>query len=130
MTTLHPRHPISMFRRWRSSPHLATLIMLGILVLSGAIAAAWFAGEGTISMIFQRLDELQESPPMWIEAPMMVGRYLLFWTVALMLVVLAVTKISPRPRPWSRTLVVGILLTLALRYLLWRSLSTLNLSTP
>jgi cellulose synthase (UDP-forming) len=27
-------------------------------------------------------------------------------------------------------LVVGILLTLALRYLLWRSLSTLNLSTP
>jgi cellulose synthase (UDP-forming) len=130
MTTLHPRHPISMFRRWRSSPHLATLIMLGIVVLSGAIAAAWFAGEGTISMIFQRLDELQESPPMWIEAPMMVGRYLLFWTVALMLVVLAVTKISPRPRPWSRTLVVGILLTLALRYLLWRSLSTLNLSTP
>jgi hypothetical protein len=49
MTTLHPRHPISMFRRWRSSPHLATLIMLGIVVLSGAIAAAWFAGEGTIS---------------------------------------------------------------------------------
>jgi len=130
MSDLHPRHPISMFRRWRSSPHLATLIMLGIVVLSGAIAAAWFAGEGTISTIFQRLDELEASPPMWISAPMMVGHYLLFWTVALMIVVMAVTKVSPQPRTWSRALVVGILLILAVRYLLWRTLSTLNLSTP
>ncbi|MBD1808554.1 glycosyltransferase [Microcoleus sp. FACHB-SPT15] len=104
--------------------------MLGIVVLSGAIAAAWFAGEGTISTIFQRLDELEASPPMWISAPMMVGHYLLFWTVALMIVVLAVIKVSPQPRTWSRGLVVGILLILAVRYLLWRALSTLNLSTP
>ncbi len=131
MTALHPRHPISMLRRWGvTSPRLATLVMLGILALSAAIAAAWFAGEGTISTIFQRLDELQENPPMWIEAPMMAGRYLLFWTVALMLGVIAVIKLSPRPRTWSRTLVIGILLILAVRYLLWRSLSTLNLSTP
>jgi len=130
MSDLHPRHPISIFRRWRSSPRLATLIMLGIVVLSGAIAAAWFAGEGTISTIFQRLDEIEASPPMWISAPMMVGHYLLFWTVALMIVVLAVTKVSPQPRTWSRALVVSILLILAVRYLLWRSLSTLNLSTP
>ncbi|MBD3887075.1 glycosyltransferase [Phormidium tenue FACHB-886] len=104
--------------------------MLGVVVLSGAVTAAWFAGEGTISTIFQRLNQLEDSPPMWIEAPMMVGHYLLFWTVTLMLVVMAVIKISPRPRIWSRTLVVGILLILAVRYLLWRSLSTLNLSTP
>ncbi|WP_347278229.1 glycosyltransferase [Leptolyngbya sp. FACHB-541] len=113
-----------------SSPHFATLVMLGIVVLSGAITVAWFAGEGTISTLFQQLDQLQASSPMWIEAPMMVGNYLLFWTVALMLVVIAITKISPRPRTWSRTIVVGILLILAIRYLLWRSLSTLNLSTP
>jgi cellulose synthase (UDP-forming) len=50
--------------------------------------------------------------------------------VALMLVVLAVTKISPRPQAWSRAVVVSILLILAVRYLLWRSLSTLNFSTP
>jgi len=40
--------------------------MVGIVVLSGAIATAWFAGEGTISTIFQHLNDLQESPPMWI----------------------------------------------------------------
>jgi cellulose synthase (UDP-forming) len=125
-------HPfISLLRRWRmSSPHFATLVMLGIVALSGAVTAAWFAGEGTISTLFQRLDQLQASSPMWIEAPMMVGNYLLFWTVVLMLVVIAITKMSPRPRIWSRTIVVGILLILAIRYLLWRSLSTLNLSTP
>jgi len=104
--------------------------MVGIVVLSGAIATAWFAGEGTISTIFQHLNDLQESPPMWIEAPMMVGQYLVFWTVALMLVVLVITKVSPQPQTWSRTAVVGILLILTVRYLLWRSLSTLNLSTP
>ncbi|NJL35398.1 MAG: glycosyltransferase [Leptolyngbyaceae cyanobacterium SM1_4_3] len=129
--TVEPRRSISILRRWRmSSPHFATLLMLGIVALSGIITAAWFAGEGTISTLFQRLDQLQASSPMWIEAPMMVGSYLLFWTVALMLVVIAITKISPRPRTWSRTIVVGILLILAIRYLLWRSLSTLNLSTP
>ncbi|NJN00982.1 MAG: glycosyltransferase [Leptolyngbyaceae cyanobacterium RM1_1_2] len=104
--------------------------MLGAVVLAAAIASAWFAGQGTISTLFQRLDQLEETPPMWIEAPMMVGHYLLFWTVALMLGVIAIIQISPRPRLWSRTLVVGILLILAVRYLLWRSLSTLNLSTP
>jgi cellulose synthase (UDP-forming) len=125
-------HPfISLLRRWRmSSPQFATLVMLGIVALSGAVTAAWFAGEGTISTLFQRLDQLQASSPMWIEAPMMVGNYLLFWTVALMLAVIAITRISPRPRTWSRTIVIGILLILAIRYLLWRSLSTLNLSTP
>lgn len=131
MTALHPRHPIAILRRWRmSSPRLATFVLLGILALCGAIAAAWFAGQGTISTIFQRLNELQTNPPMWIEAPMMVGHYLLIWTVALMVIVLTVMRISPRPQTWSRSLVVSILFILAVRYLLWRSLSTLNLSTP
>jgi cellulose synthase (UDP-forming) len=130
MTIRHPRRSISELHRWQSSLHLATLVMLATVSLSGLIAAAWFAGEGTISIIFQRLNQLQEHPPMWIQAPMMVGHYLLFWTVALMLVVIAVTKISPQPRAWSRAMIASILLTLTVRYLLWRTLSTLNLSTP
>ncbi|NJN86961.1 MAG: glycosyltransferase [Leptolyngbyaceae cyanobacterium SL_7_1] len=104
--------------------------MVVVVGLSAAIATAWFAGEGTISTIFQRLDQLQGNPPMWIEVPMVMGHYLLVWTMALMVIVLAIIKLSPRPRPWSRTLVVSILLVLAVRYLVWRSLSTLNLSTP
>lgn len=115
--------------RWRR-PQLATLVLLGIVLLAGGITAAWFAGQGTITAIFQQLNTLQETPPLWLAAPMMVGHYLLVWTVLLFLGMLAITKISPRPRPWSRTIVISLLLTLMLRYLLWRSLSTLNFSTP
>ena len=39
-------------------------------------------------------------------------------------------KLSPQPRPWSRLLVISILLMLTVRYVLWRSLFTLNFSNP
>ena len=126
MTAPSPPHSI----RQMPSSRLATWVMLGTIALSGAIALAWFAGVGTISTIFEHLNELEQNPPMWIAAPMMVGHYLLVPAVALMLLVLLITKISVRPRAWSRAIVVSILLVLAVRYLLWRSLSTLNLSTP
>jgi cellulose synthase (UDP-forming) len=111
-------------------PQIATLVLLGVVALSGAIVAAWFAGQGTISRIFFQLKELQNRPPLWLEVPMVAGEYLLFPTVVLFLLVLIVMKVSPQPRAWSRFVVVGILLALTLRYLLWRSLSTLNVSTP
>jgi cellulose synthase (UDP-forming) len=129
MEITKPHHQILTFKKL-PSPYLATLVMLGVVAIAAAITIAWFAGQGTISMIFMRLNMLQEAPPLWVEVPMMLGNYLLFWTVALTLVVLAITKISPRPRAWSRTVVIGILLVLLVRYLLWRSLATLNLSTP
>ena len=113
-----------------SPPHLTTLILLGSVAIAGAVVTAWFAGQGTIITIFAQLEQLQEHPPFWISVPMVMGQYLVSWTVLLLIAVLAITTISPRPRPWSRLLVVGILLVLTLRYLLWRSLSTLNLSTP
>ena len=113
-----------------SPPHLTTLILLGSVAIAGAVVTAWFAGQGTIITIFAQLEQLQEHPPFWISVPMVMGQYLVSWTVLLLLAVLAITTISPRPRPWSRLLVVGILLVLTIRYLLWRSLSTLNLSTP
>lgn len=109
---------------------LATLVMIGVVILAGIIVTAWFAGQGTINQIFQHWNQWQEHPPMWIKAPMIVGQYLLFWNGALLLIVLIVMQISPRPLVWSRTLVVSILAVLTVRYLLWRSLSTLNLTTP
>ena len=39
-------------------------------------------------------------------------------------------KLSPQPRPWSRLLIISLLLVLTVRYVLWRSLFTLNFSTP
>ena len=113
-----------------SQPQLGTLILLAVVVLSGAIVAAWFAGQGTISQIFHQFNELQNRPPLWLEVPMVAGGYLIVPTVALFLIVLVVMRVSPRPRPWSRVVVVGILLALTVRYLLWRSLSTINVSTP
>lgn len=108
----------------------ATLVLLGIIGLSSVIVAAWFAGEGSISRIFSYLYTLQENPPLWLHVPMVTSGYLLVPTVALFLTVLVVMKISPQPRAWSRQLVAGILLFLTLRYIVWRSLSTLNLANP
>ncbi|MBW4538455.1 MAG: glycosyltransferase [Myxacorys chilensis ATA2-1-KO14] len=104
--------------------------MLSVVAIAALIVTAWFAGEGTIRILFERLNAGQEMPPMWLMAPKVAGEYLLFWAVMLMLIVLTITKVSPRPRPWSRVLVVGILSVLTVRYLVWRSLSTLNLSDP
>jgi cellulose synthase (UDP-forming) len=111
-------------------PQTATLVMLGVIAFSGAVSAAWFAGQGTIREIFVHLNEVQQTPPLWLEVPMVAGGYLIFPTVALFLIVLGVMKASPRPKDWSRIVVVTILLFLTIRYLLWRSAATLNVSTP
>ncbi len=108
----------------------ATLFLLSIVILSAIVVGAWFAGEDKINAIFAEINFLQRNPPMWLEAPMVAGKYLLAPTVTLLIAVWAVMKISPQPRIWSRRLVVGILLLLTGRYILWRSLSTLNLETP
>lgn len=110
---------------------MATLVLLALTVGSGAIAIAWFAGEGTIAQLFAQLHVLQENPPHWLEVPMVTQqRYLLLPTLTLLAGVMAVMKLSPRPRRWSVWLVVGVLLGLMGRYVVWRSLSTLNLSDP
>ena len=101
---------------------VATLVMLSIVIGASAIAAAWFAGEGTISQLFAQLEALQQNPPMWLEAPRVSDqKYLLLPTITLLVGVLAVMKISPRPRPWSGRLVVGVLLALMARYVVQRN---------
>lgn len=109
---------------------VATLVILTLLTFSAVIVAAWFTGEGNISELFTELNAFQETPPMWVQVPMVAGQYLLAPTVALLVIVLVVMKVSPQPRTWSRFLVVGILLGLMAHYILWRSLSTLNLADP
>jgi cellulose synthase (UDP-forming) len=111
-------------------PRWATLVMFGVIGVAGLITYGWFMGEGNISKIFKQIALLQERPPFWLEVPMLAGSYLLVPTVMLLVGLLVVMKVSPQPRRWSRTLVIGILLTLTLRYTAWRSLSTLNLVNP
>ncbi len=111
-------------------PQLATILLLGIVFVSGAGVAAWFAEVGIIQQIFTQIQLMQDNPPMWLEAPMVARKYLLAPTIMLFLIVIVVMKISPQPQTWSRVLVVCILLGLTIRYILWRSLSTLNVADP
>ncbi len=108
----------------------ATIVLLGITIITSLIVAGWFAGEGKIKGIFTQVQLLQDSPPFWLEAPRIMAEYLIAPTVLLFVFVLVITKVSPQPRQWSRRLVVGILLILTIRYVLWRSLSTINVATP
>lgn len=111
-------------------PKLATLILFSIIVLSALIVALWAAGVGEIQAIFAYLNLLQQSPPMWVEAPMVMGEFLLTPTILVFLLGLIIVKAYPEPKGWIRSIVVFILLGLIIRYLVWRSLSTLNLSNP
>lgn len=129
---------VSHFRRkasqWRASkrvrPQTATLILLSIIVFLGILITGWFTGDRTISKIFLYVNLWEQQPPMWLEVPMVMGRYLVIPTVGLFMFVLLIMRISPQPRIWSRRIVVGILIILTLRYVIWRSLSTLNLVNP
>lgn len=114
----------------RAPVRWATVVMGATVVGAAAIVAAWFAGEARTTYIFEQLQGLQNQPPMWLEVPMVAAQYLVAPTVVLLLVAFTITRLSPRPRPWSRCIVIGILLTLVVRYLVWRCLSTLNLASP
>jgi cellulose synthase (UDP-forming) len=108
----------------------ATLVVLGIVTFASAIAAAWFSGEATTSSFFASLNSWQQNPPVWLQVPDVNKQYLLIPTVLLVSVALAAIKISPTPQKWSRAVVVAIVLALTIRYILWRSIATLNLSDP
>ncbi|MEG4005912.1 glycosyltransferase [Microcoleus sp. Pol11C1] len=118
-------------RFWRiSRMPAATLVVLGAVAFAGAIAGAWFAREGTVSGIFATINTWQQNPPVWLQVPATSKMYLLVPTIALVSVALAAIKISPQPQKWSRAVVVAIVLALTIRYVLWRSLATLNLTDP
>ncbi|MEA5452863.1 cellulose synthase catalytic subunit [Leptolyngbya sp. CCNP1308] len=108
----------------------ATLVMAAAVGLAAIIVLAWFAGEARTTQLFAQLQVWQSQPPTWLEVPMVAAEYLVAPTVVLLLLAYAITRLSPRPRPWSRCAVIGILLALVGRYLLWRCLSTLNLASP
>ncbi len=64
-------------RKSRFKVRTATLFLSSIVILSALIVGAWFAGEDKINAIFAEINFLQRNPPMWLEAPMVTGKYLL-----------------------------------------------------
>ena len=113
---------------WR--PPTATVVLVLIVLVTGALVAAWFGGNGVVNGAIAHLNQLQDNPPQWLQAPMVMAHTLWFWTLGLMALAYAITRLSPRPQTWSCGLMVTILLVLLGRYLIWRVSSTLNLSDP
>ncbi len=107
---------------------IAILLLSLTFILSGVTVIAWFTGEGKISQIFAQINFWQQHPPMWLQVPMVMGEYLIAPTVVLLLIVFFIAKTFPQPGVWSRRLIVGILIVLTLRYVIWRTLATLNLT--
>ena len=116
------------FQQAKSQP--VTLVLLVAILLLTLLLILGLTGWQNLKLIWQFFGELQYNPPLWLETPMMLRRVLFFPAIGFFLIALGITKVSPQPQDWSRVAVVSILLALAIRYLLWRSLSTLNLSDP
>ncbi|MGH2415690.1 MAG: glycosyltransferase family 2 protein, partial [Microcystaceae cyanobacterium] len=73
----------------------------------------------------------QSSLSFWMRVPKVNQPfYLLIPTLSFWLIAQVVMKLSPQPKSWSRFVIISILLALTMRYVVWRSLSTLNLSNP
>ena len=110
--------------------HRATVVFCGVIVLGVAIAIAWLLGEPTVVQFFASWDAHQLHSPLWIRSPQQYG--LASWLPMLLFLGIAqlVMLFSPRPRQWSRSLIAGLLVVAIVRYALWRSLSSLNLSNP
>lgn len=111
-------------------PPTGTLVLLAIAFLILSVFVLWAAGVSEITQFFNYLAFGQQHPPTWLYIPNISDNYLWLPTVGLFFAVLLITKISPEQKPWSRLVVVLILLGLIGRYLLWRSLASLNLNTP
>ncbi|MCA1904729.1 MAG: glycosyltransferase, partial [Cyanobacteria bacterium KgW148] len=102
--------------------------MLGVIAAGSVLALFWFTTEGHVATIGQKIVWLWHHPPQWMVTPIAhTQNLLLLPTMLLFVAAWLITKVSPQPRPWSRAVVIGVLIILALRYVWWRTFSTLNL---
>lgn len=119
-------------KKFQKSPiPTTTLLILSVLGFFSAIAISWLLGNSHVTELFIQLHLIQSNPPQWLMPPNLGSKYhLLLPTVVLFISAQIVMKVSPEPKTWSSRLIAILLLTLFVRYFLWRSLSTLNLSSP
>lgn len=119
-------------KSWRKSTVLiTTVLILSVLGFLGAIAISWLLGNSHVTELFVQLHLIQSNPPQWLMPPNLGSKYyLLLPTVVLFVSAQIIMKLSPEPKTWSTRLIAAVLLTLFVRYFLWRSLSTINLSSP
>lgn len=112
---------------WRPLLQWLGLFLLGTAISFGAIALTRFSPGNTFPW-FSAIAEWHQELTAYFGVPSQNASWILCLIVLLVAQVL--TRISARPQVWSRLLVVGMLLALVLRYVLWRSLTTLNFASP
>jgi len=105
--------------------------LLGIIGLTAflvAIGIFWISNSEQADLFFEWLSLFQQQAAEDLKAPDERSVWLL--ALGLLLSTQVVMRVSPKPKDWSRFLIITILLVLTARYVLWRSVATLNLSTP
>ncbi len=113
----------------QKNPTPQKLFRLAVLGIVGFLIA-WLIAQFNCDSISSFLT--WESPLLFlVQTPSFEHHYQVFLpTVIFSLFALAIIRLSPQPKTWSRLIIISILLALLVRYLLWRSLTTLNLATP
>ncbi|MGF1542287.1 MAG: glycosyltransferase [Pleurocapsa sp.] len=111
--------------------HTTTMFIFALLGFCLALTLSWLLGNTHVTELFAQLHFIQENPPNWLNPPQVGNKYyLLAPSLVLFLFAQVVIKLSPQPQSWSRRIIAGVLLFLLIRYFLWRSLGSLNLSNP
>ena len=109
------------FRQRYLSP--TTLTIIFFLSCLFFIALAGFTEQTTITNVVAQFS--------WWQVPGFSNDYyVLIPTILLLFFAQFIMILSPQGKPWSRSIIAIILLFLGIRYLLWRSLTTLNLANP
>lgn len=106
------------------------LIMLAVIggLMMISLSLSW--PEHNIYRLLLGLVEDFFNPFAWIKVPTVAHSYqLLLPTVILLIFTQLIMFLSPHPQVWSRLVIISITLAITLRYLIWRILETLNLST-
>jgi cellulose synthase (UDP-forming) len=105
------------------------LLLLGTTLLWLAMELQYGESHRELAAILLAIPRL--TWPLMTTAPMVPIYLLLAPTVVLLVITWFITRIaSPQPRHGSRRIVVGLLLLLLARYLIWRICSTLNFADP
>ncbi|AFZ46435.1 glycosyl transferase family 2 [Cyanobacterium stanieri PCC 7202] len=112
-----------MLKNYRIYP--ATAIILSFLIITISIFSAWLTGEETVSRFFSYITH--NNPPIWLTVPNFESNYLLYLP-ALISIIFAflVNKIFQRQNRINRLITITVLTFLMVRYILWRSFSSLN----
>ncbi len=108
-----------------------TFFLLGGLGFILAILITWLFDKFSIFHSFNQFTIADKIVQFLTVVPQVNNPiYLSLPTIILFLISWGVMKISPQHKRWSKLIIVSILLILTIRYLAWRSLSSLNLSHP